>query len=136
MAKKEAPKQTEKDAKPAAPVRHEPAEIPPLRPGDTVAVHVRIVEGDKERVQVFQGTVIQIRGAGPNRSYTVRKVSRGYGIERIFPYSTPAVAKVEVKRHGRVRRAKLYYLRGRSGREATLHEQRSEEQPRPEAVAE
>ena len=66
----------------------------------------------------------------------MRKVSRGYGIERIFPYSTPAVAKVEVKRHGRVRRAKLYYLRGRSGREATLHEQRSEEQPRPEAVAE
>lgn len=132
MAKKEAAK----EAKAAAPVRHEPAEIPLLRPGDTVAVHVRIVEGDKERIQLFQGTVIQIRGAGQNKSFTVRKVSRGYGIERIFPYNTPAVAKVEVKRHGKVRRAKLYYLRGRSGREAMLHEQRSEEQPRPGAVAE
>jgi large subunit ribosomal protein L19 len=132
MAKKEAAK----EAKAAAPVRHEPAEIPPLRPGDSVAVHVRIVEGDKERIQVFQGTVIQIRGAGPNKSFTVRKVSRGYGIERIFPYGTPAVAKVEVKRHGKVRRAKLYYLRGKSGREAMLQEQRSEEQPRSGAVAE
>jgi large subunit ribosomal protein L19 len=131
-----AKKATTKDAKAAAPVRHEPAEIPRLRPGDSVAVHVRIVEGDKERIQIFQGTVIQIRGAGPNRSFTVRKVSRGYGIERIFPYGTPAVAKVEVKRHGKVRRAKLYYLRGRSGREAMLHEQRIEEHPRPEAVAE
>ena len=136
MARTETPKQAAKEAKAAAPVRHEPAEIPPLRPGDTVAVHVRIVEGDKERIQVFQGTVIQVRGAGPNRSYTVRKVSRGYGIERIFPVSTPAVAKVEVKRHSKARRAKLYYLRGRSGREAMLQEQRGEAQPRPEAVAE
>jgi large subunit ribosomal protein L19 len=132
MAKKEAAR----EAKAAAPVRHEPAEIPPLRPGDSVAVHVRIVEGDKERIQIFQGTIIQIRGAGPNKSFTVRKVSRGYGIERIFPYATPAVAKVEVKRHGKARRAKLYYLRGRSGREAILQEQRSEEQPRPGTVAE
>ena len=132
MAKKVA----RKEAKAAAPVRHEPAEIPPLKPGDTVAVHVRIVEGDKERVQVFQGTIIQIRGAGPNRSFTVRKVSRGYGIERIFPYATPAIAKVEVKRHGRVRRAKLYYLRDRTGRAAVLHEERSEARPRPRTVAE
>lgn len=131
MAKKAAHKETK--ATPIAP-RHA-AEIPPLRPGDTVAVHVRIVEGDKERVQVFQGTIIQIRGAGPNRSFTVRKVSRGYGIERIFPYATPAIAKVEVKRHGRVRRAKLYYLRDRTGREAMLHEERSEGKPRPETVA-
>ncbi len=132
MAKKEAAK----EAKAAAPVRHEPAEIPPLRPGDGVAVHVRIVEGDKERLQLFEGTVIQIRGAGPNRSFTVRKVSRGYGIERIFPYGTPAIAKVEVKRHGKARRAKLYYLRRRTGREAMLQEQRGEAQPRPRAVAE
>ena len=132
MAKKEAPKETKET--PVAP-RHA-AEIPPMRPGDTIAVHVRIVEGDKERVQVFQGTVIQIRGAGPNRSFTVRKVSRGYGIERIFPYATPAIAKVEVKRHGKVRRAKLYYLRKRTGREAMLQEQRGEEQPRPGTVAE
>lgn len=136
MAKKEAAKAAAKQPKTAAPARHQPAEIPPLRPGDTVAVHVRIVEGDKERLQVFQGTVIQIRGAGPNRSYTVRKVSRGYGIERIFPYNTPAVAKVEVKRHGRVRRAKLYYLRGKSGREAMLQEERIEGQPRPGTLAE
>ncbi len=132
MAKKE----TQKAAKAAAPVRHQPAEIPPLRPGDSVAVHVRIVEGDKERLQLFEGTVIQIRGAGPNRSFTVRKVSRGYGIERIFPYGTPAVAKVEVKRHGKARRAKLYYLRDRTGREAMLQEQRGEAQPRPRTVAE
>ncbi|HTW90093.1 MAG TPA: 50S ribosomal protein L19 [bacterium] len=131
MAKKEAPKEAK-----AAPVRHEPAQIPQLRPGDSVAVHVRIVEGDKERLQLFEGTVIQIRGAGPNRSFTVRKVSRGYGIERIFPYGTPAVAKVEVKRHGKARRAKLYYLRNRTGREAMLQEQRGEEQPRPGTVAE
>jgi len=130
MAKKEAPKVAK-----AAPVRHEPAEIPPLRPGDTVAVHVRIVEGDKERLQLFEGTIIQIRGAGPNRSFTVRKVSRGYGIERIFPYMTPAVAKVEVKRHGKARRAKLYYLRNRTGREAILQEQRGEAQPRSRTVA-
>ncbi len=136
MAKKEATKEAAKEAKAAAPVRHEPAEIPDLRPGDNVAVHVRIVEGDKERIQVFQGTVIQLRGAGPNRSFTVRKVSRGYGIERIFPYSTPALAKVEVKRHGKVRRAKLYYLRGKTGREGMLQEQRGEEQPRLGTVAE
>jgi len=131
MAKKEAPKEAK-----AAPVRHEPAEIPQLRPGDSVAVHVRIVEGDKERLQLFEGTVIQIRGAGANKSFTVRKVSRGYGIERIFPYMTPAVAKVEVKRHGKARRAKLYYLRDRTGREAMLQEQRGEAQPRPKTVAE
>ena len=130
MAKKEASKEPK-----APPVRHEPAEIPPLRPGDTVAVHVRIVEGDKERLQLFEGTVIQIRGAGADRSFTVRKVSRGYGIERIFPYLTPAIAKVEVKRHGKARRAKLYYLRKRTGREAILQEQRSEGQPRPRTVA-
>jgi large subunit ribosomal protein L19 len=131
MAKKEAPKETK--AAPAAP-RHA-AEIPLLRTGDTVAVHVRIVEGDKERLQLFEGTIIQIRGAGANRSFTVRKVSRGYGIERIFPYMTPAIAKVEVKRHGKARRAKLYYLRKRTGREAVLQEQRGEAQPRPQTVA-
>jgi large subunit ribosomal protein L19 len=130
MAKKEASKEPK-----APPVRHQPAEIPPLRPGDTVAVHVRIVEGDKERLQLFEGTIIQIRGAGPDKSFTVRKVSRGYGIERIFPYMTPAVAKVEVKRHGKARRAKLYYLRDRTGREAILQEQRSEGRPRPRTVA-
>ena len=110
------------------------AEIPPMRPGDSVDVHLRIVEGDKERAQVFSGTVIVIRGAGMNKSFTVRKVSRGYGVERIFPFRTPTILKVEVKRHGRVRRAKLYYLRGKGGREAVLRERKLEGKPGPEPV--
>ncbi len=116
--------------------RRVPAEIPELQPGDVVNVHVRIVEGDKERIQQFEGTVIAIRGAGANKSFTVRKVSRGYGIERIFPFATPAIAKVEVKRHSRVRRAKLYYLRRLAGREAVLKERKLAEQPRRNAMAE
>ena len=132
MAKTTDKKQAEKK-EPRAP--YVSAEIPPLRSGDVVSVQVRIVEGEKERVQLFQGTVISVRGSGRDRSFTVRKVSRGYGIERIFPYGTPAVAKVEVKRHGKARRAKLYYLRDRTGREAMLQEQRSEGQPRPGTVA-
>jgi large subunit ribosomal protein L19 len=133
MAKKEV-KQDAEAKTPAAP--RVAAEIPELRPGDTVAVHLRIVEGDKERAQVYQGTVISIRGSGPEKSFTVRKVSRGYGIERIFPYRTPTILKVEVKRHSKVRRAKLYYLRKRGGREAMLKERKIEGKPRPEPVAE
>ncbi len=110
------------------------AEIPPLRPGDTVSVQLRITEGDKERVQTFQGTVISVRGAGRNRSFTVRKVSRGFGIERIFPYSTPSIVGVEVKQHTKVRRARLYYLRNRSGRAAKLKERRIEGESRPKSV--
>jgi large subunit ribosomal protein L19 len=110
------------------------AEIPPLRSGDLVNVQLRISEGDKERVQAFQGTVIAIRGAGVDKSFTVRKVSRGYGIERIFPYRSPSIVGVEVKRHGKVRRSKLYYLRDRAGREGMLKERKLEGKPRPEAV--
>ncbi|MBM3321932.1 50S ribosomal protein L19 [candidate division WOR-3 bacterium] len=120
------------DKKPLAP--RVAAEIPPLRPGDTVNVQLRITEGDKERIQAFQGTVIAIRGAGRNRSFTVRKASRGFGVERIFPYSTPSIVGVEVKRHAKVRRARLYYLRNRSGREAMLRERRVEGESRPKAV--
>ncbi|MFO7675368.1 MAG: 50S ribosomal protein L19 [bacterium] len=109
-------------------------EIPPLEPGDQVAVSLRIVEGEKSRTQVFEGTVIALRGAGPNRSFTVRKVSRGVGIERIFPYRSPVVLKVEVKRHSKVRRAKLYYLRGLHGRAAQLKERKVDTQPRPKPV--
>jgi len=112
------------------------AEIPPLSPGDIVNVQLRITEGDKERTQAFQGTVISIRGAGVNRSFTVRKVSRGFGIERIFPFNTPSILGVEVKRHSRVRRAKLYYLRHKGGREGMLKERKLEGKPRPEAVEE
>ena len=125
-------KKADQDKAPVAP--RVAADIPPLHPGDTVSVQVRITEGDKERVQAFQGTVIAIRGAGRNRSFTVRKVSRGYGIERIFPYNTPSILGVEVKRHARVRRAKLYYLRDKGGREAMLKERKLAGKPGPEAV--
>jgi large subunit ribosomal protein L19 len=99
---------------------------PPFRPGDTVRVHVRVREGDKERIQVFQGTVIA-RKAGEGSvtaNFTVRKVSYGVGVERIFPLQSPSIAKVEVVRQGRVRRAKLYYLRGRTGKAARIRERR------------
>ena len=107
-----------------------PADIPPLEPGDLVEVDLRIVEGDKERTQTFQGTVIKLKGAGENRSFTVRKLSRGYGIERIFPFRSPVITRVEVKRHSKVRRAKLYYLRDRKGRSAQLKERKVERKPR------
>jgi large subunit ribosomal protein L19 len=99
---------------------------PPFRPGDTVRVHVRVREGEKERIQVFQGTVIgRRRGESmANASFTVRKVSYGVGVERVFPLQSPSVAKIEVVRHGRVRRAKLYYLRGRTGKAARIRERR------------
>lgn len=99
---------------------------PPFRPGDTVRVHVRVREGDKERIQVFQGTVIA-RKAGEgsvNANFTVRKVSYGVGVERVFPLQSPSIAKVELVRQGRVRRAKLYYLRGRTGKAARIRERR------------
>jgi len=128
MAKK---KQTEQ--KKTAP---KASEIPALKPGDIVAVNLRIREGDKERTQTFEGTVIKLRGAGENRSFTVRKVSRGYGIERIFPFLSPVITSVELKRHSRVRRAKLYYLRGRKGRGAQLKERKVEPKARPAAVEE
>jgi large subunit ribosomal protein L19 len=86
-------------------------DIPSFRPGDTVNVHVRVVEGDKERVQQFQGVVIGRRGSGMNETFTVRKVSDGVGVERIFPLHSPRLAKIERVKEGSVRRAKLYYLR-------------------------
>jgi len=99
--------------------------VPPLRPGDTVRVHVRIVEGDRERVQPFQGTVMRVRGGGINANFTVRRIaSHGVGVERTFLLHSPRVEKVEVLRHSHVRRAQLYYLRGRRGRAARLREKR------------
>lgn len=95
---------------------------PRLQPGDTVRVHSRIREGDKERIQVFEGVVIRYRKGGVNSSITVRKVSYGIGVERIFPLHTPSVEKIEVKSHGQVRRAKLYYLRNLSGKAARIKE--------------
>ncbi len=96
-----------------------------LRPGETVRVHVKVVEGEKERTQVFEGIVIRIAGKGNRSTFTVRKISYGIGVERIFPLHSPRVDKVEVVSHGRVRRAKLYYLRERAGKGARLYEEES-----------
>lgn len=97
-------------------------DIPEFRPGDTVRVHVRVVEGNKERIQVFQGVVIARRGGGTRETFTVRKISGGVGVERIFPLHSPAISHVEVARRGKVRRAKLYYLRALSGKKARIEE--------------
>jgi len=100
-------------------------ERPDLLPGDTVNVHVRIVEGNRERIQVFQGVVISIKGRSMNKSFTVRRIAaHGIGVERRFLYYSPRIEKIEVLRHGEVRRAKLYYLRSRSGKSARLKEKR------------
>ena len=94
------------------------SDIPAFGPGDEVKVHVKVVEGNKERVQVFQGNVIARQGSGVQETYTVRKLSYGVGVERTFLLHSPRIDKIEVTRRGRVRRAKLYYLRGRTGRAA------------------
>jgi large subunit ribosomal protein L19 len=99
---------------------------PDFRPGDTVRIHVRVVEGDKERIQIFQGVVIARRGGGTRETFTVRKMSGGVGVERIFPLHSPNVDKIEVIRRGKVRRAKLYYLRALRGKAARIEERRDE----------
>jgi large subunit ribosomal protein L19 len=91
-----------------------------VRPGDTVKVHVRIIEGDKSRIQVFEGTVIRIKNGGPRTTFTVRKIASGVGVERIFPASSPQVEAIEVVERHRVRRAKLHFLRNRRGKAARL----------------
>ncbi len=96
--------------------------IPEFKPGDTVNVHVRVIEGDKERIQQFQGVVIARGGHGSTKTFTVRKVSGGIGVERVFPLHSPKLAKIERLREGRVRRAKLYYLRGLRGKAARIQE--------------
>ncbi len=99
--------------------------VPEFSAGDTVRVHVRVVEGEKERIQLFEGVVIQRRGAGIHETFTVRKISTGgIGVERIFPLHTPRVANIEVVRHGKVRRSKIYYLRNLRGRAARIPERR------------
>lgn len=99
-------------------------DIPKFGPGDTVRVHVRVIEGGKERVQVFEGTVIGVKEGTGRASFAVRKVSNGVGVERVFPMNSPSIAKIEVTRHGDVRRAKLYYLRGRVGKATRIKEKR------------
>ena len=97
-------------------------DIPDFGPGDTLRVHVRVVEGSRERVQVFEGVCIGLKRAGLNSAFTVRKISYGEGVERVFPLYSPRLEKIEVMRRGRVRRAKLYYLRGRTGKRARIAE--------------
>jgi len=99
-------------------------DIPDFAPGDTVKVHVRVVEGNRQRVQLFQGVVIGRKGSGLRETFTVRKVSFGVGVERTFPVHSPIVDKIEVATRGDVRRAKLYYLRGRIGKAAKIKERR------------
>jgi len=95
-------------------------DYPAFKAGDKIKVHVRVIEGDKERIQVYEGDVIAINGGGITKSFTVRKMSSGVGVERIFPYSSPKIAQIELVREGKVRRAKLYYLRNLSGKAARI----------------
>jgi len=97
-------------------------DLPSFRPGDTVRVHVKVIEGTRERIQLFEGVVIKRRGGGISETFTVRKVSYGVGVERAFPVHTPKIAKLEVIRRGKVRRAKLYYLRNLRGKKARIKE--------------
>jgi large subunit ribosomal protein L19 len=99
-------------------------DLPEFRPGDTVKVHVRVVEAGRERIQVFQGVVIRRQGSGLHETFTVRKISFGVGVERTFPLHSPSIGKLEVVSRGRVRRAKLYYLRERRGKKARIRERR------------
>src|SRR5256886_13631025 len=109
------------------------SDIPDFRPGDTLRVHVKVTEGNRSRIQVFQGVVIRRQGGGARETFTVRKISYGVGVERTFPVHTPAIDKIEVMTRGRVRRAKLYYLRSLRGKRARIRERR--ETPAREAVA-
>ena len=102
-------------------------DVPDIRPGDEVKVHVRVVEGGKERVQIFQGNVVAISGSGTSETYTVRKLSYGVGVERTFPFHSPSVAKLEMVKRGDVRRAKLNYLRDRKGKSAKVREKREDQ---------
>jgi large subunit ribosomal protein L19 len=103
-------------------------DLPTFRPGDTVKVHVRVVEGNRERVQVFQGVVIGRSGGGLRETFTVRKISFGVGVERTFPVHSPSIARLEIVQRGRVRRAKLYYLRDLRGKKARIRERRIDDE--------
>ncbi len=110
--------------------------VPQFKPGDTLRVNVKVVEGERERVQSFEGVCIACRNAGLNSAFTVRKISYGEGVERVFPLYSPRLAGIEVLRRGDVRRAKLYYLRGRTGKSARIKEQAAFQELREAAVAE
>jgi large subunit ribosomal protein L19 len=107
--------------------------VPEFRPGDTLKVNVKVIEGNRERVQAFEGVCIARRNRGVNSAFTVRKISYGEGVERVFPLYSPRIESIEVVRRGRVRRAKLYYLRGRTGKRARIAERR-DDRPAPKAA--
>lgn len=111
--------------------------VPDFRPGDTLKVNVRVIEGERERIQVFEGVCIARAGRGLNRNFTLRKISYGEGVERVFPIYSPLVENIELVRRGRVRRAKLYYLRGRTGKAARIAERRGKvaSAPKPDETA-
>lgn len=98
--------------------------FPAFRPGDNVEVSYKIIEGNKERIQIFRGDVIQVNGEGSTKTFTVRKISNGIGVERIFPYATPTITEIKVLKRGKVRRAKLYYLRSLVGKKARIKERK------------
>ncbi|MCB9210849.1 MAG: 50S ribosomal protein L19 [Ignavibacteriales bacterium] len=101
-------------------VEQQRTDFPAFNTGDRIKVHVRVIEGNKERIQPFEGDVISVRGSSNDKTFTVRKISSGVGVERIFPYNSPKIAKIELLRQGKVRRAKLYYLRNLSGKAARI----------------
>ncbi|MFC1553750.1 50S ribosomal protein L19 [candidate division KSB1 bacterium] len=105
--------------------KDEKIETPKFNVGDTIEVHVRVIEGDKERIQIFKGAVISIRGGGDSKTFTVRKISQGVGVERIFPMISPMIAKINIVSRGKVRKAKLYYLRNLTGKAARIKEKRN-----------
>jgi large subunit ribosomal protein L19 len=107
--------------------------VPALRAGDTVRVHAKVVEGTRERIQVFEGTVIRVAGGGLRQNFTVRRVTHGVGVERTFMIHSPRIDKIDVLRHGDVRQGRLYYLRGKVGRAARIRERRQLVQEQPEA---
>jgi large subunit ribosomal protein L19 len=110
-------------------------EIPVFVPGDTVRIHLKVVEGTRERIQMFEGVCIARKNRGVNSSFTVRKISHGEGVERVFPLHSPRIAKIEVAKRGAVRRAKLYYLRGLRGKSARIREKRDDRPVRAAAAA-
>lgn len=110
-------------------------ELPAFAPGDTVRIHLKVVEGTRERIQMFEGVCIARKNRGVNSSFTVRKISHGEGVERVFPLHSPRIAKIEVAKRGAVRRAKLYYLRGLRGKSARIREKRDDRPVRAAAAA-
>ena len=111
------------------------SEFPKFKSGDTITVHYKIIEGNKERIQQFRGVVIQIKGSGNTETFTVRKMSGNIGVERILPISSPFINKIEVYKHGKVRRAKIYYLRDLTGKKARIQEKKNLSAPQPNAEA-